>query len=326
MFDPTSSDAWLLWSVQTIFMLGFGFAYILVVLGIFLIWQRVDRTMKQSQQRAVAPGLRGLSEIFMSQLLASLLGWFLKTALTTIIPLLGIVLFALIKLGQTEAVRGAASRLSMETAGSVPPDGGDFLILYSLFVIGTTIIAGGALYIRLRHVARDWRKRAAEFDTPPVEPQIVRYFAEVRLSGLILMFFMLYPIAVMVSLITGTIVSFAPLPQWLTQVSIEGADTVVIWLMLLLWIGMMASFAAPFAALFRRRISMTINQYRSNRPFQFTVKFILAMNVGVVGFLAVFVLQNEIGAAVFPCHFRSSIQFSADRSNICPEHPIMPTS
>lgn len=305
MPDRTDPTVWLLWLYQFAFALLPGIVLVLGAVGVFLVYEFAAGFLRRLRRAPVEPGLRGLPRIAGSQIAAAVMFWAVRTAVTLAVAFMGLIVILLIE-GLQAPVQEAASRLDQSPVaeGASPPQlSTDFLILVSVFGFAVSVISVVLLYSTLRGLARDWRLRASAVEPRPPEPLLVRLFGDVRPAGLVVTFFLFYPVLGIVMQMVWAAVILAPLPASLTSAAMPGAFTAATWMLALLWLGFCAALASPFVGLFRHWFLMTLGHYRKNLAFQAFIKAWVAVGVGVFGLATSAAVQIRIGAELYPSDF-----------------------
>ncbi|WP_343082515.1 hypothetical protein [Ostreiculturibacter nitratireducens] len=296
---------WLLWLYQFAFALLPGIALLAATIGVFLVYEFAEGVLARRQRQPFDPGLRGVPDIALSHILAALFLWGVRTALSIAVAFVGLVVILLID-RMRDPVQETARRLEdrpLFTGTFEPQLSTDFVILLSLFGTGVSLISVVSLYVSLRRLARDWRARSATAGADRPEPLIVRLFGEVRFAGLAVMFVLLYPVLGIVMQMVWAVVLLVPLPVTMTQISVPGGFTMIVWVLATMWLMMIAVLSSPIVGILKRWILMTLAHYRANLVFQILLKVLFAFWVGVLGLAIAMLVQLETGEWLYPSHF-----------------------
>lgn len=305
MLPQIDTNAWLLWFYQFAFAILPGVAFLAVTIGVYLIYEFVDRALEQRQKKPIDPGVRGLPDIALGQILAVFFALLVRTALSAGVAFVGIVVIFLIN-WMRDPVQTAASQLEEGQsiiASSEPHFSTDFVVLVSLFGIGVSLVSIVLLYSTFRRLAQEWRTAASSAKALGSEPLFVRLFGDVRFSGLAVMFVLFYPILGIVMQFVWLIVLVVPLPASVTQIATSGSFAAITWVLLVLWLIMIVTLASPFIGLLRRWVLMTLAHYRANRVFNGIVKAYVAVLVGFLGLSVSMLIQIEIGTRFYPAYY-----------------------
>ncbi len=287
-----------LWLLGLVWAYGSWLVLALALGGGVLAFAWLDRLAAARESGRIEEGWRGVPGMIRNRLALSSLVSILKVVTVGAVALVGLA-----TMGLQDFVR---EQLPDETA--LPSDelpfakeiSFDFIMLGGVVLLAMTVAAGALAWQALHRRAAAWSSSGASRGRPPL---LVRFYLRSRLAVLLLLVLGGYLVFGLVMQLFYLLVLLLPLPASLLTVSVPHVTLLTVFVLTLLWLGLVFVLLAPFTRLWLRRVNLWLREITENRIALATWKLSVVGFVFFFGFVFDLWLLEELGAAWFPRWF-----------------------
>jgi hypothetical protein len=293
--DQTSSLLWL-WVLQVAwwlaYMLPLAAAVILIALG--LRW--LHRRARDIEAKPVEAGPGSFVKLLRDKFSHMAIGQSMLYLIIGGLALGGMLAFFLQSYIQPEVQKAVKPGDLIKPEAVAPPGQGDpinFILFLALVLGALTVDVGIYTYNSLRQRATEVAAHLTGRE--PSRPLLVRWFHDSKKMGVLALVIGGWVCFGLLMQVVGLIIFIVPLPETLTNLSFQWAETAVIWVIVALGGLIFLAFLAPPVWLRVRHFKLELRYYRENPIFRLMTNVFTAFLAGFFGALLCANLMYRLG-------------------------------
>ena len=293
--DQTSSLLWL-WVLQVAWWLAYMLPLAAAVIFIALGLRWLHRRARDLEAKPVEAGPGGFVKLLRDKFSHMAIGQSMLYLIIVGLALGGMLAFFLLSFIKPEVQKAIEPGDLIKPEAVAPPGQGDpvdFILFLALVMGALTVAMGIYTYNSLRQRATEVAAHLTGRE--PSRPLLVRWFHDSKKMGVLALVIGGWFCFGLLMQVVDLIIFIVPLPETLTSLSFQWAETAVIWVLVALGGLIFLAFLAPPVWLGVRHFKLELRYYRENPTFRLLTNVFVAFFAGFFGALLCANLMYRLG-------------------------------